>query len=311
MSGPLRADDVEDVPTAPVGDRDVEVTSSRESEVGGHRVRRALPQRVRRTVGAWCFADHMGPASVAEDRPFGVGPHPHTGLQTATWLLRGELLHLDSVGSEQPIRPGQLNLMTAGRGVAHAEEGTGGRELHGIQLWIAQPDRTRHGAPAFEHHAVLPQVEIDRAEATVLVGAFGDVTSPARRDTDHVGVDLHLRAGRSVVPLAAGHEHALVVLEGAVRVAGRALSPGHLAYLGSGRIEVVLDALDTCRAILLGGEPFEARPLMWWNFVARSTEEIDAAVESWNASDGRFGATGSSWPTIPAPRPPWAPTPGS
>src|SRR5437588_4829373 len=173
----------------------VEVLDSREAQVGALHVRRALPRRAHRTVGAWCFADHMGPASVTADERVDIGPHPHMGLQTVTWLLAGEFLHHDSLGSEQTIKPGQLNLMTAGNGVAHAEEATRqyAGELHGVQLWVAQPEETRHRAPAFEHHAALPKVELDGGEGTVIVGEMTSATSPARRDTDHVGVELALR----------------------------------------------------------------------------------------------------------------------
>ncbi len=162
----------------------MDVIDSRDETVGRIRVRRALPRTGRRTIGAWCFADHMGPVDVTEEHGLDIGPHPHTGLQTVTWLVAGQVLHRDSLGSEQLIAPGQLNLMTAGRGVAHAEEATGAYRgpLHGIQLWIAQPEATRHGAAAFEHHASLPQAEVGAATATVLVGELGGARSPARHD---------------------------------------------------------------------------------------------------------------------------------
>ena len=173
-----------------------EVTESRTTHVGDMLVRRALPRRARRTVGAWCFVDHMGPTTVDDPRRgVGVGPHPHVGLQTVTWLLEGEVLHQDSLGSEQVIRPGQLNLMTAGAGVAHAEEGTGRYrgDLHGVQLWVAQPDGTRHAEPVFEHHADLPTLTLPGGgTATVLVGSLDGTASPARRDTESTGVDLAL-----------------------------------------------------------------------------------------------------------------------
>src|SRR5436190_8491140 len=177
-------------------DPHLELLDSREAEVGAVRVRRALPRRTHRTVGAWCFADHMGPAAVTEEHGLDIGPHPHIGLQTVTWLLAGEALHRDSLGSEQLLRPGQLNLMTAGHGVAHSEEATGSYrgDLHGIQLWVAQPDATRDGPPAFEHRAELPRVELDGAVATILVGDLAGTPSPARRDTDHVGAQLDVRA---------------------------------------------------------------------------------------------------------------------
>ena len=152
---------------------------SRSVDVAGFPVRRALPQRGRRTVGAWCFADHLGPMESSERRGLDVGPHPHMGLQTVTWLVEGEVLHRDSLGSEQLIRPGQLNLMTAGNGIAHAEESTGHYRgwLHGIQLWIAQPEATRHTTPAFEHFDEPPSFDLDGATATVLVGSIGSAQS--------------------------------------------------------------------------------------------------------------------------------------
>src|SRR3954469_19600454 len=166
-------------------DPHLELLHSREAEVGAMRVRRALPRRAHRTVGAWCFADHFGPVVVTEEHGLDIGPHPHIGLQTVTWLLAGEARHRDGLGSDQVLRPGQLNLMTAGHGVAHAEEATGRYrgELHGIQLWVAQPEPTRHGPAGFEHHAALPEAAVDGARATVLVGEFAGQRSPARQDT--------------------------------------------------------------------------------------------------------------------------------
>jgi quercetin 2,3-dioxygenase len=314
--------------SGPVADpTPIEITPSRVAEVGGVQVRRALPRRARRTVGAWCFADHMGPLRAASigragsspepDDPASsvgvqVGPHPHLGLQTVTWLVAGELLHRDSLGSEQEIRAGQLNLMTAGHGVSHAEESTGRRlgEMHGIQLWVAQPEATRHGAPAFEHHSQLPQAEFDVTTATVLVGDFAGTASPARRDTNHVGVELDMRPGRSVVPLVAGYEYAIVVLEGALELGSdRRVVPGELAYLGMGRHELAAATVDGARLLLLGGEPFESPILMWWNFVGRNREEMDAARADWKAGadgTGRFGDTGSRLARIPAPPTPWS-----
>src|SRR3954453_7571030 len=215
MSGPVTITDAPAVTDKGQAEQScVEVTESHEAVVGRFTVRRALPRRGRRTVGAWCFADHMGPADVTENSGLDVGPHPHMGLQTVTWLLAGEALHHDSLGSEQVIAPGQLNLMTAGGGVAHAEEATGSYSglLHGIQLWVAQPESTRHGTAAFEHHAVLPQLELTNAVATVLLGDVDGVTSPARHDTPLVGADIDAAAGASVaVPVRRDFEHALVV----------------------------------------------------------------------------------------------------
>jgi redox-sensitive bicupin YhaK (pirin superfamily) len=288
---------------------DVVVTDSRPSEVGSITVRRALPIRSRRTVGPWCFADHMGPVAVSEDEGIDIGPHPHTGLQTVTWLVAGEVLHRDSLGSEQPIRPGQLNLMTAGHGVSHAEERTGRYrgDLHGIQLWIAQPEATRHGAAAFEHHADLPQADLGGAVATVLVGELAGAVSPARRDTDHVGAELDLRPGRTVVPVQPSWEHAMVVLARAVTIDGTRVAPGHLGYLGRGLDEVPIETDGATTALLIGGAPFEGEIRMWWNFVARTLEEISTAREQWMADDGRFGSVRSGLARIPVGPPPWAP----
>ena len=278
----------------------MELLPSTVAQVGAVQVRRALPRRAHRTVGAWCFADHMGPVSVTGPGQVDIGPHPHMGLQTVTWLVAGELLHRDSLGSEQLIRPGQLNLMTAGHGIAHAEESTGSYRgsFHGMQLWVAQPEVTRHDAPAFEHHAELPEVEVGDATATVLVGVFAGATSPARRDTDHVGVELVLRPGITTLPLEPSFEHALVVFDGTVAVEGREVGPGTLAYVGH------LDELTLtgpARVMLLGGVPFESEIAMWWNFVGRTRDELRTAREQWQDDDGRFGTVASGLPRIAAP----------
>jgi redox-sensitive bicupin YhaK (pirin superfamily) len=285
----------------------VEVTESHDAQVGSLRVRRALPRRARRMVGAWCFIDHMGPATFTEDTGIDVGPHPHTGLQTVTWLLAGEVLHRDSLGSEQLIRPGQLNLMTAGHGVSHSEERTGRYrgELHGVQLWVAQPEQTRHGGAAFEHHPELSRRDLDGGTATVIIGDLDGTTSPARRDTDHVGIDLELRTGDTVVPADEVFEYAIVVFTGAVAVDGRVIEPGHLGYLGTGRAEIRLSVESDARALLIGGVPFDESILMWWNFVARTRDEIDIAYRQWHDAGERFGHVDSDLPRIPVGSPPW------
>ena len=284
----------------------VEIAPGRLTQVGSLPVRRVLPQRPRRTVGSWCFVDHAGPVPVQPGLAFSIGPHPHMGLQTVTWLVAGELLHLDSLGSEQLIRPGQLNLMTAGHGVSHAEEDPArAQHVHAVQLWVAQPVATRDGAPAFEHHAELPKLQLGSAELTVLVGDMAGVASPARRDTDHMGAELTLRAPGAVVPLRPDHEHTLVVLEGSVAVDGTPVEPGVLAYLGLGRDECRFEVAAFARALLLGGVPFPEQLLMWWNFVGRSREEVSDARRQWTADDGRFGRVRSSLSRIEVGKPPW------
>ncbi len=308
MSGPLTADDAPDRPSAAVAEEaDLEILPGRSATVGSFGVRRVLPRRERRTVGAWCFVDHMGPGPVTEDRGLDIGPHPHIGLQTVTWLVSGEVLHRDSLGSEQVIRPGQLNLMTAGHGVSHSEEATGSYRgvLHGVQLWVAQPAATRDGPAAFEHHGELPRVELGSATATVIVGELAGTVSPARRDTAHVGADLELRGGTSFVPLETSFEYGLVVLEGTVSVGDRPLPPGHLGYLGTGRDGCPLVTDGPARLLLIGGVPFPEPLLMWWNYVARDRAEIVAAHSEWTAAGERFGRFRSPLPRIDTRPPPW------
>ncbi|HEX6393802.1 MAG TPA: pirin family protein [Acidimicrobiales bacterium] len=307
MSGPVTDLDADTVPAAgdPVGD--IEIMESRSATVGAMAVRRALPQRGRRTVGAWCFFDHAGPVDAASGES-GIGPHPHIGLQTVTWVLAGELVHRDSLGSEQPIRPGELNLMTAGRGIVHAEEHPVGGPVHIAQLWVAQPEATRNAPPEFEHHGELPRLDLGGGStATVLVGEVGGARSSARRDSDHVGVDLELSSDVEL-PAERSFEYAVVPLEGVVQVEGRVAEPGHLVYLGLGRDEIRLRTPDRARAVLVGGVPFEEPILMWWNYVARTREEISAAHQEWTSRSERFTVPTSSLAPIDVDGPPWAPS---
>ena len=304
MRRPVPSADADPVPSHPGG---VELLAAREALVAGTAVRRALPRRGRRTVGAWCFADHVGPAPVSPDAPVAIGPHPHTGLQTVTWLLEGEQRHRDSLGSDQVIRPGQLNLMTAGAGVVHAEESLDFRgRIHGVQLWVALPDTVRASPPSFEHVAELPSVALGAAVATVLVGSLAGVTSPAGVHSPILGADLRVGPGTAGLPLEPAFEHAVLVLEGAVEVEARTVAPGTLAYLGPGRHDLALRAGSPARALLLGGTPFGEPLLMWWNFVARTREELGAARRAWVEGDDRFGAVVSGLDRMPAPGLPWA-----
>jgi quercetin 2,3-dioxygenase len=290
-----------------MSDHEVDVIASREAQVAAIRVRRALPTKGHRTVGAWCFVDHMGPMSLDPEHSVDVAPHPHMGLQTVTWLFSGEFLHRDSLGSEQLIRAGQLNLMTSGHGVAHSEENPGRRsgELHGMQLWVAQPTSTREGGAGFEHFAELPSLESSTLSASVLVGTFGGVASPARRDSDHVGVELDFHGGPVTVPMESTYEYALVVANGSVLVDDVVVEPGALAYLGAGRDEIRFESNGVSRALLIGGAPFDERLFMWWNFVARSQEEISDAWRAWASGDERFGRVASPFARIDVSPPPW------
>lgn len=245
----------------------------------GMRVTRTLPTAGRRMVGAWCFADAYGPEPAAMTVP----PHPHTGLQTVSWLVEGEVLHRDTLGSEQVIKPGQLNLMTAGRGIAHSEQSDYGR-LHGAQLWVALPEDARRTAPAFEHHPDLPVLTEPGCSVTVLLGELGGMTSPATVHTPIAGAEVVVTAP-SWLPLRPGWEYAVLVLSGTAEVEGAPLSPGPLLYLGAGRTSVELGG--DARLLLLGGEPFEERIVMWWNFVGRSHDEIAEFRRTW--AEGAFG----------------------
>jgi quercetin 2,3-dioxygenase len=256
-------------------------------------VRRLLPLRLRRSVGAWCFADHYGPMSVDGVAGMQVPPHPHIGLQTVTWLVSGNVLHRDSLGSEQMIKPGQLNLMTAGRGIAHCEESVAEHapQLHGVQLWVALPGASRLADPAFEHHADLPTAGLDGFEITVFLGSLGGARSPARAFTEIVGAEIvAARDARARIPLAPAYEHVMFVTAGSAEVEGTALGPGRLLYLGTGRDQATVAAAAGSRVLLLGGVPLGEPLLMWWNFVARTPQEIAAAVADWRA--GRLGTVG-------------------
>ncbi|GAA0281891.1 pirin family protein [Cryptosporangium japonicum] len=277
-----------------------ELLIGREVVLGGPRgmaVSRTLPHKHRRMVGAWCFVDHYGP----EEATMRVPPHPHTGLQTVSWLVRGEVLHRDSIGSEQLIRPGQLNLMTAGVGISHSEESPA-TVLHGAQLWVALPERDARTAPAFEHHADLPVVRTGDLTATVLMGTLSGATSPARTYTPLVGAEIR---GTGTLELRPDFEYAVLAFEDGPVVDGGAVPAGALVYLGTGRTELTF--AGTGRSLLLGGEPFDEQIVMWWNFVGRGHDEIVAARTAWEAHEGFGTVTGFDGPPLHAPELPTTP----
>jgi redox-sensitive bicupin YhaK (pirin superfamily) len=277
-------------------------------------VRRLLPQRVRRMVGAWCFVDHFGPDDVAAGPGMQVPPHPHTGLQTVSWLAEGEILHRDSVGSLQPVTPGQLNVMTSGHGISHSEESPASSAsptrppvMHGLQLWVALPDAARHGPPRFDHYPTVPVFADGGATVTVVVGSIGGETSPALAFSPLVGAEIMLQPGASLhLPLDPSFEYGAVSMDGTADVLGDDLKPGSLLYLDRGRTEVRFASEGGARLFLLGGEPFDEPLVMWWNFVGRSHEEIAEARADWENSrtgpGGRFGTvTGYAGDPLPAP----------
>ena len=273
----------------------VEVLSARDVPLGGPRamtVRRTLPQRKRSLIGAWCFADHYGPDEVDVSGGMDVPPHPHTGLQTVTWLFAGEVEHRDSLGSHAIVRPGELNLMTSGRGICHSEVSTRGvTTLHGVQLWVALPDAHRHTARAFQHYTP-PSIDLGGAIARVFLGSLAGETSPVRTFTPLLGAEIvlepHARVTLAVDP---AHEHGVLVDTGTVVLAGTELARADLGYVAAGtpRLELANPGGEPARVLLLGGAPFDEDIVMWWNFVARSHNEIVAFREAWERESDQFG----------------------
>jgi len=262
-------------------------------------VARALPYRQRRSVGAWCFLDHAGPVQFAAGQGMHVGAHPHIGLQTFTWMIEGEIVHRDSLGHEQIIRPGQVNLMTAGSGIAHTEDSlTDGARLHAAQLWIALPEAERRRAPAFDHYPDLPVVTVGGFSATVLAGTALGQSSPAAVYSPLMGVDLAAGgAAHASVPLRADFEYALLVLQGAASAAGERIEPGEWLYFAPGGQALDLRCEGPAQLLLLGGTPLGEDILLWWNFVARSQDEMQQALDDWNA--GRFAPVRGGSPAAP------------
>ncbi|HEX9985976.1 MAG TPA: pirin family protein [Thermoanaerobaculia bacterium] len=280
-----------------------EAFPAQRTRLGELEIRRALPRAKRRLVGPWCFLDRYGPLTFSDAKPMDVAPHPHIGLQTVSWLLEGEVLHRDSLGFESLVRPGELNVMTSGRGISHAEETPRGNsgQLSGVQLWVALPDAARDRPPSFAHHDDLPSLEVDDATLTLFMGQAAGQRSPASAYSPMIGADVTVRS-KTAIPLERSFEHALFVLDGAAELDGEPLTPDVLYYLGTRRDELPLTTRDGARLLLLGGAPFGETVLMWWNFVARTHEELVAAAKEWEARSSRFGEVhGYDGPRLDAP----------
>lgn len=264
---------------------------------GGLKIRRALPLAKRRLIGPFCFLDHFGPLPLAPvDRGMDVAAHPHIGLQTVTWLVEGRILHRDSLDSEQLIAPGQLNVMTAGRGISHSEETPDQYEgmLHGVQLWVALPDASRDCEPAFEHHATLPVLDHDGLEVHLVTGEALGVTSPSTTYSEQVSMEiLAPEAGSHRLALDERFEHGIVVLEGRfTNEDGEVIEIGTLYYMSPGHDAFHFKSEGPVRLFMVGGPQFGEEILMFWNFVGRTRDEIVQASEEWNAGDARFGEVG-------------------
>ena len=254
-------------------------------------VARALPDAQIRMIGAWCFLDHYGPQSVQDSPGMQVWAHPHTGLQTVSWLLEGEVEHRDSLGSQVMVRPQQLHIMTAGVGIVHSELSLADKPptLHGVQLWVALPNSDRETSPRFESHVELPLLTVPGLTGTVLVGELGGVRSPARSHTPLVGADLTVEPGVPIqLAVNPEFEYGIFVVHGDVLVESTTVGVDQLLYLGSQRRSLGLRSDHGGRAILLGGAPFAEEIVMWWNFVGRSHDEIVAFRTAWERREPRF-----------------------
>lgn len=273
---------------------------------GGLSIRRALPTRQRRMVGAWCFLDHVGPLTGGSMH---VDAHPHTALQTFTWMIEGEILHRDSLGHEQIIRPGQVNLMTAGHGIVHSEDSLPHAErLHAAQLWIALPYAEAQRAPDFAHHPDLPRWNTGTCQCTLLAGSHDGRTAPASLYTPLVGIDLHSVQGASLeLPLRRQFEYGLLVLQGAADLGDEHLTSDEFVYLGDGNEHLSLSLAPDSRLLLLGGAPYGEAPVMWWNFVGHSRADVAAALRDWESGSPRFGrvAGDADSPRRRLSAPPW------
>ncbi|WP_298459834.1 pirin family protein [uncultured Cellulomonas sp.] len=288
------------------GSTSVEVLTPRDVPLGGVRamtVRRTLPQRARSFIGAWCFLDHYGPDDVAVTGGMRVPPHPHTGLQTVSWLFSGEVEHRDSLGTHAVVRPGELNLMTAGYGISHSEDSTPATTvLHGVQLWTVLPERHRGTAPAFDHH-VPPVTGLDDGAVRVFLGSLAGSTSPVPTFSPLLGAEVVLGGGYAhTFAVDPTFEHGVLVDTGTVEVgAGDVLRgedgsggahgvqgrAGELLYVPAGTTSLTVRASDgDVRLVLIGGEPLGERIVMWWNFIGRDHDEVTRARRQWQAQIG-------------------------
>jgi len=298
----------------------IDVLGSREVPLGGPRamrVRRTLPQRHRSLIGAWCFVDHYGPDEVDQTGGMVVPSHPHTGLQTASWLFEGEIEHRDSAGNRAVVRPGELNLMTAGRGISHTEVSTPDTAvLHGAQLWVALPDGSRDTEPGFVHYAPQP-ARGPGWEVRVFLGSLLGADSPVPTYTPLLGAELMLATGKTLeIEVDESFEHGILLDVGVIAVDGTELKPSDLAYVPSGRATLTITAHEESRLLVLGGPPFGEPIVMWWNFIGRTHEEVEGYRQDWqdqitvdgelvaaatSVADGRFGVVDHDLPPIPAP----------
>jgi redox-sensitive bicupin YhaK (pirin superfamily) len=270
-------------------------------------VRRTIPNKKLRTIGAFCFVDYFGPTDQTEAMV--VAAHPHTGLQTVTWLFEGEVEHRDSLGSVQLIKPGQLNLMTAGRGISHSElsKKTDGK-LHGIQLWVALEDKDRFTNPRFEHVAEHQELAKEGMKVKVFMGEIMGVSSPAKLFSKLVAAELEFQPGKHSIEVNPEFEYGLLMVEGEFESEGETLKEAELVYFEPGQEQLDISVKTKTKLVLIGGEPFKEQLVMWWNFIGRSHSEIEEMRAMWNDPENRqsgeddFGVfVDEVGPWIPAP----------
>jgi redox-sensitive bicupin YhaK (pirin superfamily) len=282
-----------------------QLLETRPRDLGGFTVRRLLPSAERQSVGPFVFFDHMGPTRFASGEGIDVRPHPHIGLATITYLFEGEIMHRDSLGFVQPIRPGDVNWMTAGSGIVHSERTPPslretGSPLHGLQLWIALPKQSEETGPAFVHHpqAALPQVQLGLTRLRLIVGSVFGAASPVRTFSPMFYFDAQMAAGAALELPPDYPERALYVASGSVQVLGHSLQEGQMLVLPPA-VHVAIKALATARLVLLGGEPVDGPRFIWWNLVSSSRERIEEAKRDWAA--GRFAMVPGETEFIPLP----------
>lgn len=297
-----------------------EVLHPREVPLGGPmaiRVRRTLPQRQRSLIGAWCFVDHYGPHDVRRSTGMDVPPHPHTGLQTVSWLFSGEVEHRDSAGVHAVVRPGELNLMTARAGICHSEvsiepDRQASAILHGVQLWVALPDSDRDTGRNFDHYVPEP-ISLPGAVVRVFLGELARGRSPVHTFSPLLGAQIDLDAhARMALELDPAFEHGVLCDQGTIDMRGIPLDIADLGYLGPGSSRLDLRNIgdQPARVLLLGGTPFTEQLVMWWNFVGRSHDDIVGYRQLWEDADERFGAVqGYQGSPVRLPAPPLPTTP--
>lgn len=281
------------------------VIEPRVRDLGNFQVRRVLPSMKRRMVGPFVFLDQMGPTVLRPGKALDVRPHPHIGLATVTWVLKGVIMHRDSLGSVQPIKAGELNWMTAGRGIVHSErtpDRLRGEEspLYGLQLWVALPKAHEETAPAFVHYGAdeLPRIDAAGAKVTLIVGGGWGKRSPVETLSGTFFADASLKAGATLTVPDSIEERGVYILEGELEIAGETFAPGRLLVLKGGRA-VDIRAATAARLAIVGGDAIDGPRHIWWNFVSSSKNRIERAKADWKA--GRFPAVPGETDFIPLP----------